>query len=344
MTDAHDPLAAYDYAFPPELVAQQPADPRDSARLLVYDRSTGTISLDTFSHIDAYLPPRSVVVFNQTKVLPARMRVQTERGTEIDLLYLEHDAATLHVLAPRTLRADMRVSWAGATLTVIARAGKEAVLQPSFATSETLHLLERHGRTPLPPYISAAHMSEEERRREYQTTFAHHPGSVAAPTAGLHFTPALIERLRDAGHAVAYVTLHVGLGTFAPLTEEQLRTRTLHEEQYSIDTATAHLLTQARREGRPIVAVGTTTVRAIESATTDDGLVLPGDGRTTLFLSPDNPPRTVTAMVTNFHVPRSSLLLLVASIVGRDRLLALYERAIRERMRLFSFGDGMLIR
>lgn len=337
-----DTLAAYDYQFPKELIAQEPASPRDSARLMIYDRATGDVSLDTFAHIGDYLPERSVVVLNETKVIPARMTVTAE-GKNVDVLCLKEDGDMLRVMAPRTVQPGMTLAWAGHALEVVERDGKEALLKPSFPVDRTLPLLEEFGKTPLPPYIEAAGMTEEERRNEYQTVFARSAGSVAAPTAGLHFTPELIERIKAAGHDVVYVTLHVGLGTFAPLTEAQLGTRTLHEETYFIDDATTGFLNRAKEEGRPIVAVGTTTVRALESAAAEGDAVTNSYGKTTLFLSPENPPRFVDALVTNFHVPKSSLLMLVAGFVGRNALMKLYQKAIAEKFRLFSFGDGMLI-
>lgn len=337
-----DTLLAYDYQFPEALVAQEPARPRDAARLLAFDRATGETTLDTFAHIDEYLPERSVVAFNETKVLPARMTVEAD-GKEVDVLCLKTDGDCLRVLAPRAVQPGMTFAWAGHALECLERDGKEAILRPSFPIASTVPLLEEFGKTPLPPYIEAKHMTEEERRSEYQTVFAKNPGSVAAPTASLHFTPELIERIKAAGHDVVYVTLHVGLGTFAPLTEEQIETRTLHEETYFIDEATADFLNRAKEEGRPIVAVGTTTVRALESAAVEGDAITNRYGSTRLFLSPENPPRFVTSIITNFHVPKSSLLMLVAGFVGRNQLMKLYQTAIAEKFRLFSFGDGMLI-
>lgn len=336
-------LAAYDYAFPEALIAEEPAHPRDSARLMIYDRTTHETSLDTFTNINDYLPEKCVLVFNETKVVPARITL--DLGTlSADVLYLsaDHDGL-LRVMAPRTVRPGMTATWAGHSLEVIARDGKEAILRPSFSPEMILPLLEEFGKTPLPPYIEAQHMTETERRHEYQTVFAKNPGSVAAPTAGLHFTPELIERIKAAGHDVVYITLHVGLGTFAPLTEEQLKTRALHEETYFIDEDTAEFLNRAKEDDRPIVAVGTTTVRTLESAADDGTTITNRYGRTTLFLSPENPPRFVTAIVTNFHVPKSSLLMLVAGFIGRNQLMKLYQTAIAEKFRLFSFGDGMLV-
>ncbi len=338
----HDTLLAYDYAFPKELIAQEPAHPRDSARLMVFDRASGETTLDSFTHIDEFLPRNCVLVFNETKVLPARMKLDI-RGKTIEVLCLGTENDVLRVLAPGALQPGMKATWAGHTLDVLERNGKEAILKPSFDVTETPTLLEQHGLTPLPPYIDHSKLSEEERRTEYQTVFAHNTGSVAAPTAGLHFTEELIERIKASGRDVRYVTLHVGLGTFAPLTEEQLTTHTLHEETYFIDDDTAEFLNTAKEEGRPIVAVGTTTVRTLESAAVDGQRITNRYGKTTLFLSPENPPRFVDGLVTNFHVPKSSLLMLVAGFVGRDKLMKLYQKAIAEKLRLFSFGDGMVI-
>lgn len=342
MSTIPDILAAYDYHFPEALIAQSPASPRDSARLMVYDRASDAMMLDTFAHIDEYLPEGCVLVFNETKVIPARMTLDLA-GKAVDVLCLGIDGDTLRAMAPRAVQPGMVASWAGFLLEVVARDGKEAILKPSFPIDETEALLERFGKTPLPPYIEAAGMTEEERRSEYQTVFAKSAGSVAAPTAGLHFTPELIERIKTSGRDVRYVTLHVGLGTFAPLTDEQVATRTLHEEAFFIDEETADFLNAAKKAKRPIVAVGTTTVRTLESSS-DDGVTITNNyGKTTLFLSPENPPRFVDAVVTNFHVPKSSLLMLVAGFVGRNRLMKLYQAAIAEKFRLFSFGDGMLI-
>ncbi len=340
--NTRDTLSAYDYHFPKELIAQAPAHPRDSAQLMIYDRTTNETTLDTFARIDDYLPEHCVLVFNETKVLPARMTV-TADGEPIDVLCLKQDGDALRVLAPRAIQPGMTLAWAGHTLAVIERDGKEALLKPSFAIVETVAMLEQFGKTPLPPYIDKSPLSEEERRSEYQTVFAHNAGSVAAPTAGLHFTTELIERIKASGRDVRYVTLHVGLGTFAPLTEEQLETRILHEETYFIDEETADVLNRAKADERPIVAVGTTTVRTLESAAVDGETITNRYGKTTLFLSPENPPRFVDSLITNFHVPKSSLLMLVAGFVGRNQLMKLYQKAIAEKFRLFSFGDGMLI-
>jgi len=225
----------------------------------------------------------------------------------------------------------------GLTLTVLSHGGGEYVLRASWPAARMLQVLERYGTTPIPPYLRHTVLAEQRLRREYQTLWARVRGSVAAPTASLHFTGRLLRELRAAGHDIRFVTLHVGLGTFAPLTPEHVRSGRLHAERYAVPAATA----RAVRSGRPVVAVGTTVARALETWRTTGK---PG-GFTRLFIRPGYRWRAVDALVTNFHVPRSSLMMLAASFArGRDRLLRLYRRAVRARMRLFSFGDAMLIR
>ncbi len=205
-----------------------------------------------------------------------------------------------------------------------------------------ISLLSEYGETPLPPYMKNSPLSELQRRTEYQTVFAKTEGSVAAPTAGLHFSENLIKKIEQSGRSVAYITLHVGLGTFAPLTEENWLQKGLHREYYEIDASTAEILTKAKSEGRKIIAVGTTTVRALESEVKDNSITA-GSGSTNLFITEGTPLKFVDHLITNFHVPRSSLLMLVSALTGREKLLEIYRKAIKERMRLFSFGDGMLI-
>lgn len=343
----HSPamLDAYDFVLPPELIATTPAHPRDSAGLLVFDRRSQERHRTTFRSVLDFLPPRSVLVLNETKVIPARMTLRKETGGVVEALLIGYDAGSvgIRVLATGSLTPGAVLLWEqDHAFTILARDGKTALLQPSFPLSDLPRLLDQYGQTPLPPYLHSSPLSEQERREEYQTIFARQEGSVAAPTAGLHFTPELLQEIEARGHDIARVTLHVNLGTFAPLTEEQLASRTLHEEFYDISPETAALLNAAKAEGRPILAVGTTVVRTLESAY-HEGKITAGSGTTTLFLSPEHPPQFVDHLITNFHVPRSSLLLLVASFTGREALMQLYRHAIEERMRFFSFGDAMLI-
>ncbi len=336
-------LAAYDYSFPPELIAKEPASPRDSAKLLIYDRKTASVQLDTFSNIDTYLPPNALLVFNQTKVIPAKFTLKKVTGGLVSALLLSVQPETITVLASGTLKQGDKLIWQGGhSFTVLVRKDQEALLKPSFPIPELRNLLEKFGETPLPPYMKDSPLSEERRRSEYQTIFAEEEGSVAAPTAGLHFTEELIKKLEQSGRGVCFVTLHVHLGTFAPLTEEQWKLKKLHTEHYSIDAEAVAALNEAKANGRPIVAVGTTTVRTLESASDGHAIMRPS-GATDLFITEGDGLHFTDHLITNFHVPRSSLLMLVSAFTGREKLLELYRQAIAERMRLFSFGDGMLV-
>lgn len=354
MNSPIDPLAPYDYAFPAELIAQSPADPRDSARLLVYDRKNNATSFSTFADITDFLPKNAVLVFNRTKVFPARMKLKKHTGGGVEALYINEHDRLLRVMASGSFQAGDTLTWEdGHSFTVEARDGKYADLKPSFPLSDLHALLEKFGETPLPPYIKQSPLTEERRRTEYQTVFAEQTGSVAAPTAGLHFTPELLEKIKAHGCDIAYVTLHVNLGTFAPVTDEHLAKKQLHEEWYEINKETAAFLNKAKAEGRPIIAVGTTSVRTLESAVQSSNIVRTGrrpvptlerlHGVTTIFITENDELQFVDGLITNFHVPRSSLLMLVSALTGRETLLDVYRQAMEKKFRLFSFGDGMLI-
>lgn len=353
MTTFSSVLASYDYTLPLGLIAKEPASPRDSARLLIYNRKNQAVAFDRFSNIIDYLPENAVLVFNRTKVIPAKLTLRKITGGAVSALLLSVQPGTLTVLASSTLKQGDKLIWQGGhSFTVLVRNNQEALLQPSFPITDLRDLLDKFGETPLPPYLKDSPLSETERRREYQTVFASENGSVAAPTAGLHFTEELIKKIaqpctrrgtgEQSGRGIAYVTLHVHLGTFAPLTEEQWKLKTLHTEHYYIDDQTASLLNEAKSKGRPVIAVGTTTVRTLESASDGSALVRL-NGSTSLFLTEESKLHFVDHLITNFHVPKSSLLMLVSAFTGREKLLELYDQAIKERMRFFSFGDGMMV-
>ncbi len=336
-------LAQYDYAFPTELIATFPANPRESARLMVYNRTKNVINFDTFTNITDYLPQNAVLVFNRTKVIPAKFELTKATGGKVSALFLGNAMEHIRVLASGSFKEGDMLNWEeGHQFSVIARHEKEATLKPLFDLSLMASLLERFGTTPLPPYMKDSPLNEEDRRREYQTVFAEEKGSVAAPTAGLHFSENLIKKIVQFGCSIEYVTLHVNLGTFAPLTEDQWEKKQLHTEYYSIDSDVADRLNAAKEQGRPIIAVGTTSVRTLESACLNKKIVHL-NGETNLFLTEDSILQFVDHLITNFHVPKSSLLMLVSALTGREKLLELYNIAITERFRLFSFGDGMMI-
>ncbi len=337
-------LDKFDYQFPERLIAQKPAHPRDSARLLVYDRKTKRSTHDTFKNLGAYLPPNAVLVLNQTKVIPARMLVKKPTGGIVELLYLSNDGETIHALLNKQIEPGtvLRLTKT-TTFTAIKKLEKGYKLKPSFPISKLFDILNRYGHTPIPPYIKYSTLSEKKLREEYQTIFAKLAGSVAAPTASLHFTKRLFVDLKKRGIDTTFVTLHVGLGTFAPVTTDQLTKKKLHKEFYSIDKTAADFLDQAKKQGRPIIAVGTTVVRTLESATDKSGRLKKLSGATDLFIQEKDKIKFVDCLITNFHVPKSSLMMLVSAFVGRTTLLNLYKKAIARKYRLFSFGDGMLI-
>lgn len=336
-------LRQYDYTLPPGQIAQAPARPRDSARLLVYRRQNSQITHDTFRHLAEYLPPRSVIVVNQTKVIPARLPVTRATGGRVRLLVIQWQRAPLVALADRPLENGEQLSIDSQhTLTVLSRQGSEYELQLSCSIRHLPKLLQQYGTMPLPPYLRHSPLSEKQRREQYQTVFARQAGAVAAPTASLHFTPRLLKQLRAAGHTIVPVTLHVGLGTFAPLTPTQVQRGQLHAEQYQISQAAATTLMAAKKSGRAIIAVGTTVARTLESASDAPGRLSHLSGQTQLFIRPGYRWRLVDGLITNFHVPQSSLLMLVAALVGPE-WKKLYREAMAQQYRFFSFGDGMLI-
>ncbi|MEK7481417.1 MAG: tRNA preQ1(34) S-adenosylmethionine ribosyltransferase-isomerase QueA [Patescibacteria group bacterium] len=335
-------LKQYDYTVPASLIAQAPASPRDSARLLVYVRKTGAIQHDTFRHLTNYLPPRAVLVFNETKVIPARFTVRKPTGGKAVLLYVRTEGKEIIAMADRPLPVGETVTLAPRVRFRVVSQEKYARLAPLFSIARLPKVLERYGVTPIPPYIKHTPLSERALREKYQTVFARRRGSVAAPTASLHFTKRLLRDLKKAGHDIVFVTLHVNLGTFAPVKEEHWRRGKLHEEWYDIPRAAAVALNRAKKSGRPIVAVGTTVARTLESAA-QNGCVRAGRRTTDLFIRPGYRFAFVDHLITNFHVPQSSLLMLVSAFASRKKILELYQKAMKKRFHFFSFGDGMLM-
>jgi S-adenosylmethionine:tRNA ribosyltransferase-isomerase len=335
-------LVEFDYEFPESAVAQHPARPRDSAKLLVFNRTTEEVSEDTFLNLDKYLPEKAVLVLNNTKVLPARFEVEKPTSGKVRLLYIRTEGKNVFCLADRALQDDMQLKAGRHSFTVVRRENNGWLIAPDFPAKNIEKFLEKNGRVPLPPYIKHFDKSARTAMQEYQTVFAKKTGSVAAPTASLHFTPRLLNKLKKKGIAIKYVTLHVGLGTFAPLTEEHVKNGRLHLEEYSIDSVTAKFLNGAKSTSRPIVAVGTTAVRTLESACVS-GRLKKLSGGTDLFIRDRKQFQFVDAIVTNFHVPKSSLLMLVSAFAGREKIQQLYKYAIERGFKLFSFGDGMLI-
>ncbi len=334
----------FDYHLPPQYIAQTPIEPRDAARLMVLQRASGKIEHAIFRELGNYLRPGDVLVLNETRVIPARLygrKIPSGGKVEILLLSRRGEEVWEALVGGKGLKAGRRLQIEGGPEAEIIEVldGPRRLLR--FAQPIETHL-ERIGHVPLPPYIHTP-LSDPQR---YQTVFARHPGSVAAPTAGLHFTPALIERLQAQGIGFAKVTLHVGLDTFAPVTEEQPQEHKIHSEWCQVSQQAAEIINQARRRGGRIIAVGTTSVRTLESAArlAEPGeAVKPFEGPTDLFILPGYQFRVVDAMITNFHLPRSTLLMLVSAFAGREQILSAYEIAKRHGYRFYSFGDAMLI-
>jgi S-adenosylmethionine:tRNA ribosyltransferase-isomerase len=347
-------IGAYDFDLPPELVAQEPLAARDASRLLVLERVSGSVSHRSFSDLPELLRPGDLLVTNRSRVFPARLLGRRENGGAAEILLVRrHGPDTWDALVRpgRRLRPGAIVEIAaGFRVRVEPPAtGADAAASPGPTRRVRLLLdglaweeaLERHGHVPLPPYIHRPDVPSD--RERYQTVYAREPGSVAAPTAGLHFTPELLERLRARGIERAEVVLHVGPGTFLPVEVDDVRAHRVDPERFLVPEDTAAAVGRAREEGRRVVAIGTTATRALESALDPAGRLRPGDGATTLVILPGFRFRAVDALVTNFHLPRSSLLLLACAFAGRDLVLAAYAEAVRKRYRFYSYGDAMLL-
>jgi S-adenosylmethionine:tRNA ribosyltransferase-isomerase len=338
-------VADFDYRLPAELIAQVPAETRDASRLLVVDRAAGALADRAFRDLPALLRRGDCLVVNDSRVIPARVLAEDGDGRPVELLFVErvHDGAWRALVRPgRRCRPGAHLRAGGARLRVVAVDPDGArVVVREHGTVDAL--LEAHGMPPLPPYIARHAKPAPEDWARYQTVYAQAPGSVAAPTAGLHFTAGMMDALGAAGVEVHTLTLHVGPATFRPVTSATVEAHTIPPERAVVPAATAAAVNRARIEGRRVVVVGTTTTRALESSVSDDGRVAAGAGEAALTIRPGHRFGAVDVLLTNFHLPRSSLLLLVAAFAGRDLLLDAYRHAVAARYRFYSYGDAMLI-
>lgn len=337
-------VSDFDFQLPEDLIAQQPCLRRDCSRLLVLSRQTGSIDHKHFYDLPEMLRAGDFLVLNDTKVLPARLFAAKDSGGRLELLLLTPGPeGTWHCLVKpaRRARAGTRLAFAGGLQGEIVAEGEQGqrTVRFSLTGAALQRKLEEIGQLPLPPYIRQP-LSEPNR---YQTVYASRPGAVAAPTAGLHFTDQIFARLKATGIDWVFLTLHVGLGTFRPVTAETVQEHKMHSEYYQTDAQAAAAVNRAREEGRRVVAVGTTVVRVLETAAGDDGLILPGSGWTNIFIYPGYRFKAVDALLTNFHLPRSTLLMLVSAFAGRELVLQAYHEAVARKYRFFSFGDAMLI-
>ncbi|RMF84334.1 MAG: tRNA preQ1(34) S-adenosylmethionine ribosyltransferase-isomerase QueA [Nitrospirae bacterium] len=336
----------FDYELPPERIAQRPAEPRDAARLLRLDRATGAVSHHRFRELPELLAPGDLLVVNDTRVVPARLRGTKESGGRVEIL-LSRPAGEgrWEALVRGRTRVGTRLELAGGALTATVEGiGEGPIRLLRLDPAEGLEAaLEAHGEVPLPPYIDRPEGATAEDRAWYQTVFAAAPGAVAAPTAGLHFTPELLRRLAERGIERAAVTLHVGPGTFRPVEARRVEEHRMESERYAVAPEAAEAIEAARRAGRRIVACGTTVTRVLESLWRRHGGIVAGSGETDLFLYPGARFGIVGGLITNFHLPRSTLLMLVAAFAGREPVLAAYAEALRAGYRFYSYGDAMVV-
>lgn len=338
-------LTDFNYHLPEEMIAQTPLEPRDFSRLLVMQDADNPYIHDLFYNLPSYLKPGDTLVFNDTKVIPARLLgVKADTGARVEIFLLtrmDKDVWEVLVRPGKKVRPGMTVVFGDGQLTCtvldVTEAGGRIVKFSYEGIFE--QVLDRLGHMPLPPYIKAP----LENRARYQTIYAKREGSVAAPTAGLHFTPRLLSELKEKGVCTAYVTLHVGLGTFRPVAVDNITDHRMHREYFAVSSATAELINRNKEQGGRIISVGTTSTRVLETIADDRGRISAGHGWTDIFIYPGYSFKTINGLITNFHLPQSTLLMLVSALAGRERVLNAYQEAIEKQYRFFSFGDAMLI-
>ncbi|OIQ59686.1 tRNA preQ1(34) S-adenosylmethionine ribosyltransferase-isomerase QueA [Neomoorella thermoacetica] len=339
-------IEEFDYELPPGQIAQQPVEPRDASRLLVLHRKGGFLEHRHFYDLPRYLHPGDVLVVNETKVIPARLwGYRAGTGAKIEVLLLtrqEGDTWETLVRPGRRVPVGAELIFGGGELQARVKGVTPAggrIMEFSYQEGPWEALLERLGEMPLPPYIKEKPADPG----RYQTVYAREEGSAAAPTAGLHFTPRLLKELREQGVEIASILLHVGLGTFRPVKVENIQEHVMHAEYYAVTPAAAATINAARARGHRVVAVGTTVVRTLETVATADGVIHAGSGWTDIFIYPGYRFKAIDCLITNFHLPRSTLLMLVSAFAGREKILDAYRVAVREGYRFYSFGDAMLI-
>ncbi len=338
----------FDYFLPEELIAQHPTDKRDESRLLVVDRKSGKLMHQHFYDILNYLNSGDCLVMNNSKVIPARLFGTKEiTGAKVEFLLIKRiqgDNWEVMVRPGKKLHIGDRVSFSeeGSLSAEILEYGEGGTRIVRFEyEGDFLDLLGMIGKIPLPPYIDRE--SDEEDKDRYQTVYCKEEGSVAAPTAGLHFTKELMEKALEKGVKIAYVTLHVGIGTFRPVKCDQIEEHKMHFEEYEIDEKNASMINETKKAGGRIISVGTTSTRTVESASLADGTVVAGHGNTDIFIYPGYQFKVIDSLITNFHLPKSTLLMLVSALYNRENILAAYKQAVEQKYRFFSYGDAMLI-
>jgi S-adenosylmethionine:tRNA ribosyltransferase-isomerase len=336
-------LSEFDFPFDPSLIAAHPTFPRDHARLLVLQRVDRSFAHRRVDELPDLLQPGDLLVANDTKVLAARVAgLKRPSGAEVEILFVKDlGDAIWEVLIKGTFRPGQIIEMGAEAAAVVVERGATRTTVRVESPIPLSEWLRQHGRMPLPPYMKRAPTDQD--REWYQTLFAQHEGAIAAPTAGLHFTPKLLARLQQRGIGLATVTLHVGVGTFKPVTVDQIEDHRMGVEWIEVGAEAVRAIEQVRAAGKRIVAVGTTVVRALETAACADGQIRPYRGETDMFMTPGFPFKVVDALLTNFHLPRTTLLMLVSALAGTECLRQAYAEAVRERYRFYSYGDAMLI-
>ena len=335
----------FDYYLPKELIAQTPLSKRDNSRMMVLDKETGKTSDEMFINLINYLNPGDTIVLNDTKVIPARLighKPDTNAVIEVLMLKdLGDDTWECLSKPAKRVKEGTVIKFSDELSCKCVFVGEDGIRRYKFIYNGILlEILDRLGEMPLPPYITEK-LKEKDR---YQTVYAKNPGSAAAPTAGLHFTKEYLEKIKQKGINIAYVTLHVGLGTFRPVVVEDVTKHDMHSEYYILNKETANLLNETRRSGKRIVAVGTTSTRVLETIADDNGMFKEQSGNTKIFIYPGYKFKGIDALFTNFHLPKSTLIMLVSALAGKDNVLKAYNHAVEEKYRFFSFGDCMFIK
>lgn len=333
----------FDFFLPDELIAQFPAKQRRDSRLLHLDGNTGNLTDQQFTDLPSWLQPGDLLIFNDTRVIKARLHGEKASGGKVEVLVeriLNPFEALAHVRSSRSPKPGSRIQLAGAIEAEVLGRDDDLFHLRFLGETPLLDLLEQYGALPLPPYIT--HDAGEADDERYQTVYAREPGAVAAPTAGLHFDQAMLDLLQAQGINIAYVTLHVGAGTFQPVRVDDIHEHKMHSELYTVPETTVQLISQTRASGGKVTAVGTTALRALESAARS-GSIVAGQGDTDIFITPGYRFQVVERLLTNFHLPKSTLLMLVSAFAGYDHIRAAYAHAVSERYRFFSYGDAMLL-
>ncbi len=348
-------LDDYNYNLPEELIAQSPLEKRDSSRLMVIDRGSKTIEHTFFSELPGYLEKGDLIVANNTRVIPARLYAKKQTGGSVEIFLLNpfnmngsgHQVWECLVKSHKKIKPQTRLSLSKELHADLIENSGEGIWKVCFnCNGDFFNKIKQTGKTPLPPYIKRQGQDkgvEEKDRLCYQTIYAEHDGAVAAPTAGLHFTPEIFEILNQKGVETSFITLHIGYGTFQPIRQTRVEKHRMHQEYYSITEKTAEKINSTIKKGNNVIAVGTTATRTIETVSRCSGRLFPAEGYTDLFIKPGFCFKATNSMITNFHLPKSSLLLLVAAFAGRDFILRAYREAIEKRYRFYSYGDAMLI-